>query len=263
MKKPTFFKLIMAVALLAFVTGSAQDKQVTKILKSYIKASNELSSTKDTSKILTLFDSHYKNNIAYVGLTGVVKKSTINFEQFSEQLTENLKNENYNFTMSIGEIIFESQKEKAGTVSALINFESKIDGKIAEKGTILMNIVTSLIQDDWKIIHNNTVRVSEASEIGNCVCYLFSKGESFFNAETYYPAGVEYNKEYKSYRISIKEGKRTIVNRGNNNKTFTWSENGDILDNGVKIGSAETSDKAIQVVLSSVYGETCTKINFS
>ncbi|WP_299886446.1 hypothetical protein [uncultured Lacinutrix sp.] len=263
MKVPTIFKFVLTIALLSSITGNSQEKKVTSILKSYIEASNNLSETKDINNVLSLFDKQYKNNIAYVGLTGVVNKSTINFDQLSKQLSDNLKNENYNFKMSIGDIIYESQKQKAGTVSALINFESKIEGKIAEKGTILMNIVTSLVQDEWKIINNNTVRVSEASEIGNCVCYLFSKGESFFNAETYYPAGVEYNREYKSYRVSIKDGKRTIVNRGNNDKTFVWAENGDILDDGVKIGTAETSDKAVQVVLSSVYGETCTKINFS
>ncbi|WP_308992813.1 hypothetical protein QLS71_015880 [Mariniflexile litorale] len=263
MKKPTILKLVMAVTLLSFFTGFAQEKQVSTLLKSYIQASNQLGVTKDVNNILSLFDSSYKNNIAYVGLTGVVNKSTVDFDQFSNQLSENLKNHNYNFTMSVGEIIYESQKKRAGTISALINFESKIEGKIAEKGTILMNLVTALVKDEWKIILNNTVRVSEASEIGNCVCYLFSKGESFFNAETYYPAGVEYNKEYKSFRVSIKEGKRTIINKSKDDKAFDWTENGDVLDNGVIIGNAETSDKAVQIVLSHVYGETCTKINFS
>ncbi|WAC02838.1 hypothetical protein N7U66_04170 [Lacinutrix neustonica] len=263
MKNPTLSKLVMAVVLLSFFTGFAQENPVTNLLKSYIDASNELEDTKDVNSVLSLFDSSYKNNIAYVGLTGVVNKSTVDFDQFSNQLEENLKNQNYNFTMSVGEIIYESQKNRAGTISALINFESKIEGKIAEKGTILMNLVTALVQGEWKIILNNTVRVSEASDIGNCVCYLFSKGDSFFNAETYYPAGVEYNREYKSFRVSIKEGKRTIVNRANDDRTFDWADNGDLLDDGVIIGNAETSDKAVQVVLSHVYGETCTTINFS
>lgn len=252
----------MVVTLLSFFTGFAQKKEVTTLLKSYISASNALNETKDVNNVLNLFDKKYINNIAYVGLTGVVNKSSIDYNQLTKQLEDNLKNANYNFKMTIGQIVYESQKQSAGTVSAVINFESTIDGKTAEKGTILMNIVAALVQDEWKIINNNTVRVSETSEIGNCVCYLFSKGDSFFNAETYYPAGVKYDREYISYRVSVKEGKRTIVNRSNN-KVYTWLENGDVLDNGKKIGSAETSDQAIQSVLTSVYSETCTVMNFS
>ncbi len=263
MKNPTLFKLVMSITLLSFLSGFSQDKPVTQLLKSYIKASNELGANEDAENILALFDKNYQNNTAYIGLTGVLHRTSTTYGQFADKLAEDIKNKNYNFTMSLGETVYESQKDRAGTVSALINFQSKIDGKVAEKGTILMNIVASKIQGEWKITHNNTVRVSEESEIGNCVCYLFSKGKSFFNAETYYPAGVKYDREYKSYRVSVKEGKRSIVNRGNNDKEFIWEENGDVLDGGRKIGTAQTPDEAIQAVLSFVYGKTCTKINFS
>ena len=53
--------------------------------------------------------------------------------------------------MALDKTVYESQKEGSGTVSALINFESKIDGKVAEKGTILMNIVATKSQGEWKI----------------------------------------------------------------------------------------------------------------
>jgi len=260
MKKLTTLKLVMAVAMLSFLTGFSQEKPVTKLLKSYIANSNQLCETKQVNNVLSLFDDRYKNNIAYVGLSGIVKRSTIGFEQFSEQLADNVKNKNYNFHMTIGEIVHESQKERAGTVSALVNFESKIDGKVAEKGTILMNLVASLVRGEWKIIHNNTVRVSEGSDIGSCVCYLYAKGSTMFNAETYYPAGVEYDREYQSFRVSSRDGKRIIKG---NDTTYTWAENGDVLDAGRKLGNAKSSDEAVKVVLTSVYSETCTKIDFN
>jgi hypothetical protein len=260
MKNITTLRLLVAFAMLSFVTGFAQEKPVTKLLKSYITNSNQLRQTKQINNVLSLFDDRYKNNIAYVGLSGIVKRSTIGFEQFSEQLSDNIKNKNYNFQMSIEDIVHESQKERAGTVSALVNFESKIDGKVAEKGTILMNIVASLVRGEWKIIHNNTVRVSEGSDIGNCVCYLYAKGTTMFNAETYYPAGVEYDREYQSFRVSTRDGKRIIKG---NDITYNWSENGDILDAGRKLGNTKSSDEAIKIVLTSVYSETCTKINFN
>jgi len=260
MKKLTALKLVMAIAMLSFVTGFSQEKPVTKLLKSYIAASNELCETKQVNNVLALFDDRYKNNVAYVGLSGIVKRTSISFEQFSEQLADNIKNKNYNFHMTIGEIVHESQKERAGTVSALVNFESKIDGKVAEKGTILMNIVASLVRGEWKIIHNNTVRVSEGSDIGNCVCYLYAKGSTMFNAETYYPAGVEYDREYQSYRVSSRDGKRTIKG---NDITYVWDSNGAVLDGARKLGTASTSEEAVKIVLTHVYAETCTKMDFN
>jgi len=263
MKKITKIKHAFLITLFSFSITFAQEKPVTTILKSYINATNSLGKSQDPSSVLSLISNNYQNNTAYIGLTGVLNRSTTTYAQLEEKLTEDIKNENYNFTMSLKETVYETQKERAGTVSALINFESKIEGKVAEKGTILMNIVATKINEQWKITQNNTVRVSEESEIGNCVCYLFSKGESFFSAETYYPAGVKYEREFKSYRVGSKDGKRAIVNRGNNNKAYFWNKNGDILDGSRKIGSAETSAEAVQIVLSSVYGNTCTKIDFN
>ena len=263
MKKFTIHKFAFILAFFSITTVFAQEKPVTVLLKSYINATNNLGSSQDPDTVLSLFGTNYQNNTAYIGLTGVLNRSTTTYGQLQEKLAEDIKNQNYNFTLSLMELVYEAHKERAGTVSALINFESKIDGKVAEKGTILMNIVATKIRGEWKITQNNTVRVSEESEIGNCVCYLFSKGESFFNAETYYPSGVKYEREFKSYRVGIKDGQRAIVNRGNNDKTYVWDKNGDIIDGSRKIGSAQTPDEAVQVVLAYVYANTCTKINFS
>jgi len=263
MKHFTFSRFLFILTLFSCFAGVSQEKHVIRLLNSYISETNKLVDSPDTSSILSLFHKKYQNNTAYIGLSGVLNRTTINYTQFAEQLEENLKNKNYNFSMSLGEIVHEVQKENSGVASALINFESKIEGKVAEKGTILMNIVATKDLGEWKITHNNTVRISEEREIGNCVCYLFSKGESYYNAETYYPAGLKYEREYKSYRIGSKDGKRAIINRGNKDRAFIWNENGDILENGRKIGSAQNSSDAVQVVLAYVYSKTCTEINFS
>ena len=53
MKKLTTLKLVLAVALLSFVTGIAQEKPVTRLLKSYITASNSLGQTKQVNNVFT------------------------------------------------------------------------------------------------------------------------------------------------------------------------------------------------------------------
>jgi len=260
MKNPKLLKLALAIFTLSFVSGFAQEKPVTHLLNQYVNASNALSKTKQANTVLALFDDRYKNNTAYVGLSGVVKSSSTSFEQFASQLEQNIKNKNYDFKMTVQEVVYESQKERAGTVSALVNFESKIDGKIAEKGTILMNLVGAKVRGNWKIMHNNTVRVAEGKDIGNCVCYLFSKGTTVFNAETYYPAGVEYDREYQSFRVGTRDGKRVVKG---NDKDYVWTENNDVLDGARKIGKASTPEEAVKVVLSYYYAESCTKMDFN
>ncbi len=263
MKNLPSIKFLVLLTIFTSFTGFSQDKPVTQLLKSYVDATNRLGQSQSSDEILALFSENYQNNTAYIGMSGVLNRTTTTYAQLAEKLAEDIKNKNYNFTMSITETVQETQKKNAGTVSALINFESKIEGKVAEKGSILMNLVATKIKGEWKITHNNTVRVSEESEIGNCVCYLFSKGESYFNAETYYPAGLQYDREYKSYRVGTKDGKRAIVNRSNNDRTFFWNENGDIMDGSRKIGEADNSNEAVRIVLSFVYSDTCTEINFS
>jgi hypothetical protein len=260
MKKTKVFNLVTAVLLLANYVGFSQEKPVLNLLNQYVDAFNNLSNTKEKNTVLSLFDSKYKNNTAYVGLSGVIKRTTTGFEQLSTQLDQTLKNKKYNFKITVREIVHESQKERAGTVSALVNFESKVDGKVAETGTILMNLVGSLIKGEWKIIHNNTIRVSEGKDIGNCVSYLFSKGASFFGAETYYPGGVEYNNEFQSFRVINRDGKRIIKG---NIKDYEWSENGDVLEGALKVGNASTPEEAVKTVLNYVYADSCVKIDFN
>ena len=123
-----------------------------------------------------------------------------------------------------------------------------------------MSIVGTIVRGEWKIIQNNTVRVSEGKDIGNCVCYLFSKGTSLFGAETYYPAGVEYDKEFQSFRVGTRDGNRVVKG---DDKDYSWEENGDVLDGSRKIGNATTPEEAVKVVLNYLYAESCTKIDFS
>ncbi len=260
MKKPAMFKTVLCMLLLSVLSVVAQEKPVVHLVKSYVEASNTLSASKQINSVLSLFDDKYKNNTSFIGLSGVVKNSNYNFEEFSEQLLANMTDKSYDFQMTITDIVFESQKEKSGAVSALVAFEAKIDGKIAEKGTMLMNIVAAKVRGDWKIVQNNTVRVSEGSEIGNCVCYLFSKGSAAFTAETYYPSGAEYDKEYQSFRLGTIDGMRVIKG---NDTTYTWDENGNVFDGKHKIGKAMSSQEAVQKVLTYIYTKACTTIDFN
>jgi hypothetical protein len=118
MKKNKVFNLVTAVLLLANYVGFSQEKPVLNLLNQYVDAFNNLSNTKEKNTVLSLFDSKYKNNTAYVGLSGVIKRTTTGFEQLSTQLDQTLKNKKYNFKITVREIVHESQKERAGTVSA-------------------------------------------------------------------------------------------------------------------------------------------------
>ena len=60
MRKIRTLKLVLALVTLSFITGFAQEKPVTKLLKSYITNSNQLRQTKQVNNVLALFDDRYK-----------------------------------------------------------------------------------------------------------------------------------------------------------------------------------------------------------
>jgi len=197
MKQFAPFKIALAIFCLAFTTSNAQDKPVKTLLDSYIKYNNTLNDSTSITKLSALMHEKFSNNTTYIGLTGALTRNTTDLEETKAELVEKSKDNNYNFKMSLGEVVYTSQKEKAGTISGVVEFVSTIDGQITEKGTILINLVATKFVGDWKIIQINVVKISEQSEVGNCVSYIFSNGNSYFNSETYYPAGVKYKREFQ------------------------------------------------------------------
>jgi hypothetical protein len=263
MKKFAPLHIALAIFCLAFTTSYAQDKPVKTLLNSYIKYNNTLNDSTSITKLGDLMHEKFNNNTTYVGLTGALKRYTSNLEETKIELKDKAKDNNYNFKLTLKDVVYESQKEKAGTISGVVEFVSTIDGQITEKGTILINLVATKYVGDWKIIQINTVKISERSEVGNCVSYLFSNGNSYFNSETYYPAGVKYNREFQSFRIGKSQGERAIVNRGDNNKAFIWKENGDVYNGKELIGKAEEGKDAIKLVIQNAYSKTCTEFTFN
>jgi len=263
MKTFTFSKLIIALFFLSISTTFAQEKPVKKLLNSYLSYNNMLNDSTSIDKLTAMMHDKFSNNTTYIGLTGALKRNTENLEETKASLKEKAKDNNYNFNMTLKDVVYVSQKEKAGTISGVVEFVSTIDGQITEKGTIMINLVATKYVGDWKIIQINVVKISEQSEVGNCVSYLFSNGNAYFNSETYYPAGVRYEREFQSFRIGKSQGERAIVNRGDNNKAFIWKENGNVYNGTKLIGKALEGKDAIKIVIQHAYSKTCTEFTFN
>ena len=86
MKTSTILKLALVFVLSFSVTGFAQDKEATKLLKSYIKTTNALTKTQSSETVLSLFGTNYQNNTAFIGLTGVLNRTTTTYSQLQEKL---------------------------------------------------------------------------------------------------------------------------------------------------------------------------------
>ena len=161
-----------------------------------------------TTKVAELYSEQYSGNTTYVKLSGAIIKKDYTKADIIKQLDDIIQDENYILNLKMNKILYSVQKATAGTASVLLDFESFIDDKVAEKGTLVMNIVIVKQREQWKIIQNNMVRVSESKDIGDCVCHIFEKGSTQFVTELYYPAGIKYDHKFETFRITSNDKKQ-------------------------------------------------------
>lgn len=259
--KKTKLTLTILFLVLSFGQVFAQGDPIKKLLVDYISAINTMGGPSEKEAVLDLFNDRFIGHTAYVKLSGHISRTTAKKEDLAVQLDEILGANNYKFKFTLKEVLYNSLKERAGTISALVNFQSSIEGKVAEKGTILMNIVGTMVDGKWQIIQNNTVRVSEAKDVGRCVCYVYAKGATKYVTEVYFPAGVEYGQEFEAFRVTSRDGKRIIKSDSNE---FAWDkETGELKYKGIVIGTTQDSREAVELALKDLYKESCLEILFN
>ncbi len=238
-----------------------EKEPVNKLLMDYINKMNALTQGTQKEDVLNLFDEKYRGNTVYVNLSGALVRKNYDKNDISSQLDDIIDDNNYRFRLILDKVVFQTQKERAGTISAVISFESFIDNKLAEKGTMLMDLVGIRVNGGWKIVQNNMVRVSEAKDIGECVCYVYGKGTTKFVTEVYFPSGLEYSQEFDAFQVTTRENRRIIKS---DNNEFYWSrDTGKLKFKGEEIGRADNSRKAIEFVLKNLYKDSCVNIVFN
>ncbi len=255
----------MVLILLSISTdrscANTTNEPIKKLLVDYINKMNALTQGTQKEDVLRLFDEKYVGNTVYVNLSGALVRKNYEKKDISNQLDDIIGDNNYKFKLTLDKVVFQSQKERAGTISAVVVFESFIDKRLAEKGTMLMDLVAIRVNGGWKIVQNNMVRVSEAKDIGDCVCYMYGKGSTKFVTEVYFPSGLEYSQEFDAFQVTSKEGKRIIKS---DNNEFYWSrDTGKLTFKGDQLGKAENAKKAIEFVLKDLYKDSCVNIVFN
>ncbi len=262
MKKITYFLLfVFLLSNLHHGYASGDKDPVQQLFMDYINKMNALNQGTQKDDVLNLYDEKYNGNTVYVNLSGALIRKNYSKKDIASQLDDIINDDNYKFKLILDKIVYQIQKERAGTISAVINFESYIDKKIAEKGTILMDVVAIRVNGGWKIAQNNMVRVSEAKDIGQCVCYVYGKGTTKFVTEVYFPSGLEYSQEFDSFQVTSRDDKRIIKS---DNNEFYWSrDTGKLTFKGSEIGKADEARKAIEYVLKDLYKESCVNIVFN
>ncbi len=262
MKKITITLIFLFSIGVFYPVKAFNDKDpVKKLLVEYINKMNALNQGTKKADVLNLFDDKYSGNTVYVNLSGALVRKNYEKKDISSQLDDIIDDDNYQFKLMLDKVVFQSQKERAGTISAVVNFESLINKKSAEKGTMLMDIVAIQVNGGWKIVQNNMVRVSEAKDIGECVCYLYEKGTTKFVTEVYYPSGLEYSQEFDAFQVTTKNNKRII--KSNSNEFYWNRDTGKVSFKGTQIGRAENSRKAVEFVLKDLYKDSCINITFN
>ncbi|AXT52430.1 hypothetical protein D1818_16880 [Aquimarina sp. BL5] len=260
MKKITLALIIIFICNSTFVAKASVEEPIKKLLMDYINKINDLERGAKKNDVLYLFDEKYSGNTVYVNLSGALVRKNYDKKNISSQLDDIINDDNYSFRLTLDKIVFQNQKENAGIISAVVSFESFINKKLAEKGTMLMDMVGIQINERWRIVQNNMVRVSEAKDIGECVCYMYGNGDTKFVTEVYFPAGLEYDQKLESFQITRKDGVRLIKSHS---EEFSWKGNGGIYYKGKSIGKTKDSKLAIQAAVKDLYKDSCINVVFN
>ena len=258
----THLCILFAILNLSLVWSQSKgDTEINTLFSRLIKTMNSLGNNGPKYKVLSLYDDEYKGNTVYVNLSGALVRKNYDKKDISSQLDDIADDDNYNFQLTLDKIVFQSQKESAGIISAIVNFESFINKKSAEKGKMLMDMVGIRGKDKkWKIVQNNMVRVSEAKDIGECVCYMFGNGSTKFITEVYFPDGLEYSQKLEAFRITRKDGVRIIKS---NDNEFSWKSNGDVYLENKVIGKSEDVKKVVELAVKEIFKDSCAKMSFN
>ncbi|WP_298545444.1 hypothetical protein [uncultured Aquimarina sp.] len=260
MKKITLALIIIFICNSTFVAHASIEEPIKKLLMDYINKINDLERGAKKNDVLYLFDEKYSGNTVYVNLSGALVRKNYDKKNISSQLDDIINDDNYSFKLTLDKIVFQSQKENAGIISAVVSFESFINKKLAEKGTMLMDMVGIQVDERWRIVQNNMVRVSEAKDIGECVCYMYGNGDTKFVTEVYFPAGLEYDQKLESFQITRKDGVRLIKSHS---EEFSWKGNGSLYYKGKSVGKTKDPKLAIQAAVKNLYKDSCINVVFN
>ena len=259
MKKITTF-FIAAFTFLAVsfsVKANNNPNPIKDLLMEYIVSYNGLGKTTVNDDFLNLFSDDFKSLQAHVKIDGLLSRKSLNKKDLEKDIAKLAENEDMAFDFSLKEVLYELQREKAGTISALVEFQTKVDAKVLDKGTVHVNLVGGQVAGKWKIKQVSMVRVSEEKEVGNCTCNLFGEG-SFFLSEVKYPSGLLYTKENPSFRVKTSGDYRVISFF---NKEAIWDiKSGAITLDSKVIGKATEVKEATKVIIKELYKDNC--LNF-
>lgn len=135
MKKPYILRSCVITFLCTTVyANKVSDVDPTiKIVESYINLINSIEEDNSATKVLDLYSKQYSGNTTYVKLSGAIIKKNYTKEDIKIQLDDILEDENYSLKVKMNKVLYNQKKESAGTISVLLDFESFIDNKVAEK----------------------------------------------------------------------------------------------------------------------------------
>src|SRR5690606_42096453 len=107
------FKSIACALALSFVATAVYSQEpVQALLVNYINSVNSLGGTTHKEDVLNLFHENYKNNTAYVKMSGIVSWTSTGKDEFGSSLEETLQNANHQFTITLDKDVYVALKDR-------------------------------------------------------------------------------------------------------------------------------------------------------
>ena len=257
----------------SFFSASAQnytpeEQAVVKVVKDFATAYSDLSTSKDKTRVLQLFNRRMVSNMNFIRIGGRVNVVDSDYEKFENHL-ESLVGSELSIYHEITEIFYVSVKNDVGVVSYQNNFEVKKGDETLSKGVQLVTITQKKIKDSWMIILYDVTEIEDAKLKGKCLCELFESTDAGIDyvSKVVVPGGTSYNTSLDNFLFRRTKEKKTIIKTGN--QYFEWDQTGtgevfpynaDTKQRGDMIGANSEKRQILITILEFMYSDKCTNL---
>lgn len=255
--------IALIIIILTLFSGrvNAQEEIVSKLFQDYIKEVNNLDKTRDVKRVLRFFDQNFQTNQTYLGLQGVVSRSSQDISGFAKGLQGLISDRDIKLNLTVNKITNISQGRTKATISANLTMDLLVDGNSAEKGGFVVNMAATKSQKtgEWRFVHSDNIRTVEERKAGKCVCYFYERKDGYVT-ELFYPVGFEYENKLDVFTMRTDDNDLRTIKA--NYRQYEWDKSGKVIDvfyedSRKEMGTAKNAKDAITLILAEKYKNNC------
>lgn len=272
MKNLTYLLTLICILFNSIVYAQNKENPETfkKIIQDAYQALSNMGQTKNRAALLQYISPSYVRNVAFVMMSGEVRQTEQNYDDFVaylQEIIDDYEDEKLKTVYTIENIVDISVRNEVAMLTCTVTHETFKADASQVKGRSIVSFVFRKFVDKWKIIRSNTTRMEDAILQSVCTCQFFSNTNSnnIYIANIRYPDIDEYKTVLHQFRVNPALQGANLKNIEYSGKLYVWNQTtSEIVEDNTNrnIGKAKTIEDAIILILQTdVYSKNCTRIN--